>query len=280
MAETAQQLDIEEVPTQRKPRGSAVAKAATTDRPLPTPAKTAMTPMEMLNAAIERGDSLDKLERLMDLNDRWEKAQAKKAFIEAKAAFKAAAPTIIRDKENKQYKSTYASIGNVVNTVNAALSKYGLDADWDYDQANGIKVTCKLTHMMGHSESVSLSGPPDTSGAKNPLQQIKSTLTYLRLATFEAVTGIATKEGNADDDGNASGAAALTDTQIQTLFDLITETNSNIDQFLIAAKVPAFEESDERSVDTVMAKLAEIRPSEYQRLENLLNAKKRKAAKS
>ena len=63
-----------------------------------TQTPVAITPMEMLNSAITRGDSLDKLERLMDLNDRWEKAQAKKAFIEAKAAFKASAPVVTKDK--------------------------------------------------------------------------------------------------------------------------------------------------------------------------------------
>lgn len=198
----------------------------------------AVTPMEMLHSAITRGDSIDKLERLMDLNDRWEKSQAKKAFIEAKAAFKASAPSITKDKTNLQYNSKYATIGNVVNNTNEALSKHGLDVDWQFDQSNGIRVTCTLTHVAGHSESVSLVGTPDSSGAKNPLQQIKSTLTYLKLATFEAVTGIATKEGNRDDDGNASGTPSfITDEQVEELTALITETNTDIAKFLEIGKV-------------------------------------------
>jgi hypothetical protein len=80
-----------------------------------------------------------------------------------------------------------------------------LNARWDVEQGTSIKVTCILSHAMGHSERVSLSGPPDESGAKNKLQQIKSTLTYLKGATFEAVTGVATIPGNLDDDGNAAG---------------------------------------------------------------------------
>lgn len=202
------------------------------------PAAIAVTPMEMLHSAITRGDSIDKLERLMDLNDRWEKAQAKKAFIEAKAAFKAAAPAITKDKTNNQYNSKYATIGNVVNTINAALSKHGLDADWQFDQSSGIRVTCTLTHVAGHSECVSLVGTPDSSGSKNPLQQIKSTLTYLKLATFEAVTGIATKEGNLDDDGNAAGVQSfITDEQVAELTALITETKTDIVKFLEIGRV-------------------------------------------
>lgn len=229
-----------------------------------TQTPVAITPMEMLNSAITRGDSLDKLERLMDLNDRWEKAQAKKAFIEAKAAFKASAPVITKDKTNNQYNSRYASIGSVVNAVNEALSKHGLDADWQFDQSNGIRVTCILTHVAGHSESVSLVGTPDTSGAKNPLQQIKSTLTYLKLATFEAVTGIATKEGNRDDDGNASGVASfISDEQVEELTALITETKTDIAKFLEIGKVES---------------LSDITAENFGKAKALLEQKKKKGA--
>jgi hypothetical protein len=220
--------------------------------------------MEMLNSAIIRGDSIDKLERLMDLNDRWEKSQAKKAFIEAKAAFKAEAPAITKDKTNIQYRSRYASIGSVVNIVNEALSKHGLDADWQFDQSDGIKVTCKLTHIAGHSESVSLVGTPDTSGSKNPLQQIKSTLTYLKLATFEAVTGIATKDGNRDDDGNASGVASfISDAQVEELTALITETKTDIAKFLEIGEVES---------------LSDITTANFAKAKALLISKKRKDA--
>ncbi len=229
-----------------------------------TQTPVAITPMEMLSSAITRGDSLDKLERLMDLNDRWEKAQAKKAFIEAKAAFKASAPVITKDKTNSQYNSRYASIGSVVNAVNEALSKHGLDADWQFDQSSEIRVTCILTHVAGHSESVSLVGTPDTSGAKNPLQQIKSTLTYLKLATFEAVTGIATKEGNRDDDGNASGVASfISDEQVEELTALITETKTDIAKFLEIGKVES---------------LSDITSANFGKAKALLLSKKQKDA--
>jgi len=210
-------LEIEEVDKPRKSR--AVAKA-NGDAP------RSLTPLEMLNAAVERGDSIDKLERLMGLNDRWEAAQAKKAFLDAKAEFKKNAPAVLRDKDNKQYNSKYVSIGNLVNTINAALAQYGLDASWGYEQGDHtIKCTCTLTHTQGHKESVTLGGPPDVSGQKNPLQQIKSTTTYLRIATFEAVTGIATREGNADDDGNGAGALQkmVSDAQATELQRLISE---------------------------------------------------------
>ena len=161
--------------------------------------------MDMVSDALSRGAPMEMVERLLALHERWESQQAKKAFIEAKAAFKAEVPAIIKDRENSQYKSKYTSIGNLVTTVNEALSKHGLDASWTYDQSDKIKVTCKLQHVLGYSESVSMIAPPDTTGQKNPIQQIKSATTYLRVATYEAVTGIASNdEANMNDDGNAA----------------------------------------------------------------------------
>jgi len=165
----------------------------------------AITPMQMLQVAVQQGADLERLQKLMDLQDRWEAKQAQKAFNAALAAFKKAPPVVVKDLLNKQYGSMYTSLGNLVNTVNAALGEHGLSASWDVEQADVIKVTCVLEHVDGHARRVTIEGPPDTSGSKNTLQQIRSTLTYLRGATFEAVTGIASKIGNQDDDGNGAG---------------------------------------------------------------------------
>lgn len=237
------------------------------DKPAALTVSHSLTPLEMLNAAIERGDGIDKLERLMGLNDRWEAAQAKKAYSEAKAAFKTNVPAIIRDKENKQYKSHYVSIGNLVNTVNEALSKYGFDASWLYDQTDTtIKCTCTLKHVQGHSESVTLGGPPDVSGQKNPLQQIKSTTTYLRIATFEAVTGIATRDGNADDDGNGAGKAIdgnqlIDKVQLDELIKLADEVGADKERFCKFVGVASF---------------AEITQANFAKAKSMLNAKRKK----
>jgi ERF superfamily len=170
---------------------------------LPDPSK----PAAMIAAALRTGRfEIDELERLYELQRQYDKDEAKKAFHLAKADFKRSPPDIVRDMLNKQYNSTYASIAAVVNTTNAALAPHGLDAHWDITEQTkeGMKVACILTHAQGHSERVEMWGPMDTSGQKNPLQQVNSTFTYLKIGTFEAVTGVASRVGNADDDGNGN----------------------------------------------------------------------------
>jgi hypothetical protein len=70
-----------------------------------------------------------------------------------------------------------------------------------------VKVTCKLTHKQGHSEEVTLEAPLDTSGGKNNIQAMGSSVSYLERYTLLAITGLATKEQ--DDDGASTGQAAL-----------------------------------------------------------------------
>lgn len=160
-------------------------------------------PAEMLYLAMSRGSNMDELQKFMDLKDRWEASEARKAFVAAMSRFKANDIVVSKDKANLQYSSRYTTLGNLVSTVTPFLSKEGLSAKWDLEQPPGkIKVTCILTHSMGHSECVWMEAPPDGSGTKNPIQQIKSTITYLKACTFESICGLASTDANLDDDGN------------------------------------------------------------------------------
>lgn len=193
-----------------------------------------MSPMAIMQLASDKSFELERVEKLMDIYGQWRKIYAEEAFNRAIAAFKADPPQVVKDALNKQYNSMYATIGNIVNTVNPALGKHGLSTTWDIDQSNGIKVTCIMEHFEGHKKSVSMVGPPDNSGSKNALQQIRSTLTYLKVATFEAVTGIVA--ANNDDDGNSAGGATITEDQARNIELLQTEVGANLTKFLVYMK--------------------------------------------
>jgi hypothetical protein len=175
-----------------------------------------VNPMQMLGAAIERGIDADQLDKLMELQERYEKNEARKAYYAAVAAAAVNMPIVTKDKINLQYNSAYPSRENTINTISPHLAEFELSARWEIDQSAGIRVTCILSHVAGHSENVTLTGPPDTSGKKNELQQIKSTLTYLELASFEAITGTASMAGSFNDDGNAAGVPILTEKEKDT----------------------------------------------------------------
>lgn len=163
-------------------------------------------PMQMIANAVAQGADPDNIQKLMDLAERHERNQAKRDFVQAMAQFKANAPRIIKDKEQGHTKTKYASLAEVVSKITEKLSEFGLSHNWTTSQEGKvITVTCTLTHRSGHSESTSLSAEPDTSGSKNAIQAIGSTVTYLERYTLLAATGVAAHEQ--DDDGAAAGKA-------------------------------------------------------------------------
>jgi len=166
------------------------------------------SPLDSAAALVQANGNMDveKLKELLDLQERWDANQAKKAYVEAMSKFKANPPEILKDKTvgYKDTKYNHASLHNVTTKINSALSKHGLTASWVTSQDGGsIKVTCKITHLMGHSEETCLSAPPDNTGSKNVIQAIGSTVTYLQRYTLLALTGLATHDQ--DDDGAGAG---------------------------------------------------------------------------
>lgn len=191
-----------------------------------------VTPMVMLQMAQAQGAPVDQMERLWALNEKVEAANARKAYYVALAKFKETPPQVYKDKKNSQYDdSPYVSIGNMVNTTSIELGKYGLSTSWTFGETEKgeIVCTCVMSHTLGHQESVTLHAPIDTSGAKNALQGRKSTRTYLKLETFEAVTGMASVEGNIDDDGNSltPEPEILSDADLNKIESMISDNDIN-----------------------------------------------------
>ena len=160
-------------------------------------------------AATDDTFSLDKLDRLLDVKERWEKEEARKAYVAALAGFKANPPQIVKsqtvdfstNKGRTHYK--YASLGQVAADVAIGLAPHGLSHSWDVAQdKDQVIVTCILTHMRGHSERVSIAGPKDDTGNKNGIQQVGSTIAYLQRYTLMAITGLAAHDQ--DDDGESA----------------------------------------------------------------------------
>lgn len=181
-------------------------------RVAPVVQQQAVTPMTMLQMAVQQGADLDKLQKLMDLQERWEKNEARKAFTEALGAFKANPPELTKNKQvgfdtskgRTEYR--HATLDEVSLKIGQALSTHGLSHRWDVKQTDGrVVVTCFITHRMGHSESVTMEGSPDTSGTKNSIQAIASTVTYLQRYTLLSATGMAVKDQDDDGRGGARG---------------------------------------------------------------------------
>jgi hypothetical protein len=170
-----------------------------------------LSPRQYLEEAISKGAGVEVIEKLLGMQERWEAMQAKKAFNNAIAKFKAAPPAILknvqvgyesrRTGESTSYK--HEDLAELLAAVDPALAQYGLWVRFKVSSGDKVTVTCIVGHADGYSEEAStLSSAPDTSGNKNPIQAIGSAVSYLQRYTLKAALGLAAAK---DDDGRASG---------------------------------------------------------------------------
>lgn len=192
--------------------------------------KEGKSPAELIQLAVSGGADLEKLEKLLALQERWESNEAKKAYHRAMASFKANPPDIEKDKKVSfgATKYNHASLANVTQKINSALSNHGLSASWQVKQNGQVSVTCKITHEMGHSEETTLTAPADTSGSKNAIQSIGSTIAYLERYSILALCGLATRE--MDDDGKSS--EVISPDEVNLVLEKLQEVGANTDKFL------------------------------------------------
>lgn len=171
------------------------------------------TPAHLLQLAVEQGADLDRLERLMALQERWEAGEARKAFVLAMTEFKAEPLEIFKRKSvsfnDVHYK--HAELSDVADVIVPAMARHGLSHRWDVRQESArVIVTCTVTHKAGHAESVTMDAGPDDSGKKNKIQQIASAVTYLQRYTLLAIAGLATKSEDDDGSGAEGGGIDIT----------------------------------------------------------------------
>lgn len=203
--------------------------------------KALTTPADLLAMAVSQDADMDKLEKLMALQERWEANEARKAYVRAMSEFRAKCPTI--DRSRTGHNSKYAGLAETLEAVNDLLSKCGLSHAWITKQeASMIVVTCCVTHTQGHKECTTMSAEPDTSGSKNSNQAIGSTLSYLERYTLYAILGLASRE--MDDDGGPppDELALITKEQAADLNSLIEEVGANKEKFLKMCKIEGLED--------------------------------------
>ena len=190
----------------------------TTDQPQIHPlAVQQQQHMKLMELAVQSDGGVEKLEKLMDLQERFERNHARKAFFDAMARFQEQMPVIHKrgkagfDHRNGGGRTEYsfARLEDIAEAIRKPMADNGLSYSFQQSaEPSGsgpfITVRCVLTHTDGHSEFAEMSAYPDTSGNKNSIQEQASTVSYLRRYTLTGVAGIVV----ADEDNDGATAVA------------------------------------------------------------------------
>lgn len=159
------------------------------------------TPTDLISQAIEKGLDVNSLEKLLDLQQRWDADKARKAFFAAFTNFQANCPDLRKTKQVafNQTSYHYAPLADITRQIGKALKENELSYRWEIkDNEKEINVTCLISHIDGHTERTTMSAQADTGGAKNAIQARASTVTYMQRYTLIGALGLSTADSDID----------------------------------------------------------------------------------
>lgn len=197
--------------------------------------------LAVIERVIESGGNVEVIERMLAVQERMMAKQAEIDFTEALARMKPKLPKIEKkglitftDKNSVERKTPHARYEDIQEAIDPHLGAEGFTISFDTQAVPGAMpiISCTLAHKGGHSKTISLPLPLDSSGSKNNLQAMGSTISYGKRYLVGMMFDLIIK---GDDDDGAGGA--ITDEQAKQIKDGLEETGLHVIKFLKAMKV-------------------------------------------
>jgi hypothetical protein len=158
-------------------------------------------------AARDPGVSVEKLEKLIALQERVLDREAKAAFNTAFVELQAVLPVVV--ERARTDKGTYAPLEDIVEKVRPLLHEHGFSISHEtlWPETGVVKVVGHLMHAQGAERTSEFMSEADTSGSKNAIQALGSAVSYGRRYTTNSLLGIVTR--GEDDDGRTGVPAKV-----------------------------------------------------------------------
>lgn len=154
-------------------------------------------------AARDPNVDIDKMQRLMEMHRDVQAARATVAYSEAFAAMQPHLP-VIPEHGKGHNNASYALWEDVNEIIKPVLSEFGFGLSFEVrDSQNGVEITAICSHREGHSARTSKTFPHDTSGNKNAIQAMGSSISYGKRYTASALLNLTSRKE--DDDGQRGG---------------------------------------------------------------------------
>lgn len=125
---------------------------------------------------------VNKLEKLLDIQIRMMDKQAEILYNQAMAKMQGELPIIHHTGELRhkgKLISTYSKYEDIAIVINPIMAENGFSISYDTEEIEKeTYIIGILAHSAGHQKTRRIKLPIDTSGAKNPIQAMGSTITY------------------------------------------------------------------------------------------------------
>ena len=203
----------------------------------------------LLQLAVEKDISVEKLEKLVALHERITAASAAREFTYAMASFQEKCPAIpkvtkasINPKSGAKFSYRYAPLDKIADVIRPLLHSLGLSYSWDSSiDSNMLKCVCYVRHVNGHCASATFEAPLEntvhTQSMSGP-QRHANALTYAKRQSLVQVLGLTTTEPDTD----AAPSLTISDHQAANLRALLDEIGDGDGRFLAWLEVERVED--------------------------------------
>lgn len=216
-------------------------------------------------AAADPNTDVDKLERLLAMQERVLAREAEQAFNAALLAAQDEIRPIYRNKKNSSTNSTYSDLEAVADGIDPIFRSHGFSSSFgtaDCPLAGHYRVTCRLSHVGGHSRDYQADVPADTLGVKGTANKTAthgfgSALSYGRRYLKLLIADVPTT----DDDGRAAGRGGpINAEQLRVINGLCDAVNADKQAFCRYLKIDALPQLAALDYDSAVHVLKQKNP--------------------
>lgn len=189
---------------------TAVAKIE--DTPLPMAAEATAIIQMIERVALNPDVNVDTMERLYVMHERAQARAAKQSFVQSYATMTPKLPTIAENgailNSAGRPQSSYAEWEDINDAIGPILHEHGFTLSFRPGSTpdGKVLVTGILRHIDGHEDEATVTLPQDSSGGKNSVQGVGSSLSYGKRYAAIALLNITSRaKRDRDDDGRGAG---------------------------------------------------------------------------
>lgn len=229
---------------------------------LAVPPENAGDMIGLLELAVEKGVTVEMMERLMAMKERSDDRASQKALVAALAAFQIACPEIPKTRkavdtrgDGNKVLYRYAGLEEIDDAIRDALSAHGLAVTYDMGEEQGrMTVTCIVSHVEGGEKRTTFTSPVgDGTSIMSKPQKQAATFTYGKRQALVAALGLTCCDE--DNDGAGAPAACITEKQVADLRALLDEAKVPEDKFCQRAGIGALGDMEAKKYDNAVRAL-------------------------
>lgn len=208
--------------------------------------------MEVIaRAARDPSVDIDKMERLIAMQERVQARDAELAFNQALNLAQSEMRPIASNASNPQTKSRYATYDKLDRVLRPIYTEHGFSLSFDEGESpkpEHVRVICYVSHKAGHTRTYHRDMPADGKGAKGGDVMTKTHAagaagSYGARYLLKGIFNVAV--GEEDDDGNdpaAGGQKVIDDAQWSEIITLIEQTKTDAQKFCAAYRISSVKE--------------------------------------